>query len=65
MRSRFFNNLSCIPNNYTGIAITKHGDMKRTAFYENGKLHRTDGPAEIWSTGLNYYFVDGGIREQL
>ncbi len=34
-----------IPDNYTGIAESEYGYK---IWLKNGKLHREDGPAEIW-----------------
>ena len=29
-------------------------------WYKNGKLHREDGPADIWKDGYKQWWLDGG-----
>jgi hypothetical protein len=48
-----------IPNNFTGIAEWWNGDKK---WYKEGKLHRLDGPAIIYSSGLKYWYKEGKIH---
>ena len=44
-----------LPENYTGVV-----DWDDLIFYYlNGKLHRTDGPAFIWSNGDIEYYLNG------
>lgn len=28
-------------------------------YYLDGKLHRTDGPAVMWSSGRKFWYIDG------
>jgi|ERR1700691_100836 len=44
-----------LPDNYTGI-VDYDGDIH---YYLNGKFHRKDGPAIIYSNGTIKYFLNG------
>ena len=52
-----------LPENYTGIVEYPSGII---CYYLNGKLHREDGPAIIYSGGkLEYYINDNDITKQV
>jgi hypothetical protein len=38
-----------------GLIINKVGDKN---YYVNGELHREDGPAIIWDTGAEFYYLN-------
>ncbi len=44
-----------IPNDYTGIIESISGDFY---WFKNGKWHREDGPAKIWSNGYKFWYLD-------
>ena len=37
-------------------------DYEKTEWRLNGKRHREDGPAIIWSDGRKYYYLDGQLH---
>jgi len=58
MKSITIKNFAEIPKNYTGHV--KHTDGAQV-WYKNGKLHREDGPAEIWVTGERFWYKNGKL----
>jgi hypothetical protein len=48
-----------IPDNYTGIAITSYGGK---LWYQEGKLHRLDGPAWEWANGAKSWYHHGKLH---
>ena len=62
METLKFNNWRDFPENYTGIIGSPSGII----YSLNGKIHREDGPAIIWSNGRIEYFVnDKNITEKV
>jgi len=49
----YFNNL---PKYYTGIVEYEDNSI---VYYLNGKIHREDGPACIYSVGTTRYYING------
>jgi hypothetical protein len=47
--------------NFTGIIEFTDGarELHSIHYYKNGKHHRKDGPARIWSLGLKAYYFYG------
>jgi len=43
-------------NNFTGSVKWKHGSQ---FYYQNGQLHRIDGPAYIKSNDYKEYWING------
>jgi len=43
-------------NNFTGIVIWGSGSQY---YYQNGKLHRIDGPAYVSCSGYVQYWING------
>jgi hypothetical protein len=44
-----------LPSRFTGIVHFKSVEH----WFENGKIHRLDGPAMIWPDGKRHYYVHG------
>jgi len=40
-----------------GAAVDRFDGYKE--YFQNGKLHRLDGPARIWPDGTEQYWIDG------
>ncbi len=47
-----------IPDDYTGIAVWENGFK---VWLKNGKPHREDGPAKIWSDRSKSWYLNGMI----
>ena len=54
---KLFESWDDIPDNFTGIFKFTFDDAIR--FYKNGRLHREDGPAIIYSSGSKFWYLNG------
>jgi hypothetical protein len=52
-----FNRLEDVPKNFTGKCMTK--DDGTICYYQNGKPHRLDGPAEFFPSGTKVWWKEG------
>lgn len=50
-----------VPRDFTGICRHPLGTL---VWYENGKVHRKDGPAIIYYTGERRWYFDGSISSK-
>jgi len=55
MNSITVSNWTEIPKGYTGHVKFTNGNQY---WYKNGKLHREDGPAEIYPVGTQYWWLN-------
>ena len=57
-----FENLECVPDNFTGKCVTKNSGGIR--YYVNGKRHRLDGPAVEYPHGTKHWWINGKIYSE-
>jgi hypothetical protein len=50
-----------IPENFTGVAEYPNGTKH---WYKEGKLHREDGPAIIWTDGYKSWYKEGKYHRE-
>jgi hypothetical protein len=51
-----------IPDNYTGRVITSHNSHNVVLWYQQGDLHRTDGPAFKEVNGNEFWCYNGKLH---
>jgi len=50
-----------LPQGYTGHAKLTDGTQY---WYKNSKVHREDGPAEIWLDGTQWWYKNGKLHRE-